>query len=127
MSKICPISHSIVLYLDCLECDNKICKQHKTVLRMAKYSVKGNDKMIIKRGQIVKVTNNNTTTFLYCGKYKSKRLLYELNYNKSKFYLVNDDFLSSFKTIELGKILVSLANFKRNKVTNKNIKITELR
>lgn len=25
MSRICPVNHSVVLYLDCLECDNKIC------------------------------------------------------------------------------------------------------
>lgn len=27
MSRICPLNHSIVLYLDCLDCDYKICKQ----------------------------------------------------------------------------------------------------
>ena len=27
MAKICPISNEKVLYLDCLECDEKICKR----------------------------------------------------------------------------------------------------
>ena len=35
MSKICPINNSIVLYLDCLECDDKICKQQHKVPRMS--------------------------------------------------------------------------------------------
>lgn len=26
MSKICPHTNSIVLYLECLECDDKICR-----------------------------------------------------------------------------------------------------
>lgn len=31
MSRICPINHSKVLYLDCLECDDKICKSNKKI------------------------------------------------------------------------------------------------
>lgn len=27
MSKLCPLTGTTVLYLDCLECDNKICRQ----------------------------------------------------------------------------------------------------
>lgn len=29
MAKICPVNGDKVLYLDCLECDDKICKNHK--------------------------------------------------------------------------------------------------
>ncbi len=37
MSRICPLSHSIVLYLDCLECDNKICVHPNKSPQNAKY------------------------------------------------------------------------------------------
>ena len=29
MAKICPMTNDKVLYLDCLECEDKICKQRK--------------------------------------------------------------------------------------------------
>ena len=29
MSKVCPINNQKVLYLDCIECDKKICKKSK--------------------------------------------------------------------------------------------------
>lgn len=29
MSKICPITGSPVLYLDCLECEEKLCEKRK--------------------------------------------------------------------------------------------------
>lgn len=28
MSKICPVTKDVVLYLDCLECDDKVCKNN---------------------------------------------------------------------------------------------------
>lgn len=31
MSRICPVNHSKVLYLDCLECDDKICRQNNKI------------------------------------------------------------------------------------------------
>lgn len=31
MAKICPITSSPVLYLDCLECEEKICKKGKKI------------------------------------------------------------------------------------------------
>ncbi len=27
MSKICPMTNDVVLYLDCLECEEKVCKK----------------------------------------------------------------------------------------------------
>lgn len=30
MAKICPISNEKVLYLECLECEEKICKKNYT-------------------------------------------------------------------------------------------------
>lgn len=120
MSKLCPISHSIVLYLDCLECDDKMCKQYKRAPRTAKYNVRGGDKIKIKYGQTVTISvgdDNDTMTLLYCGKYKNKRLLYELNYGKGQYYLVNDDFFAKHKLIKAsGKIFVSLADIKRDKI-----------
>ncbi len=37
MSRICPINHSVVLYLDCLDCDDKICMNHNKSPQNVKY------------------------------------------------------------------------------------------
>jgi len=31
MAKICPITNKSVLYLDCLECEEKICRKTKNI------------------------------------------------------------------------------------------------
>nr|DAP31928.1 MAG TPA: HOLLIDAY JUNCTION RESOLVASE [Caudoviricetes sp.] len=40
MSRICPLNHSIVLYMDCLDCDDKICKQSNKSPQNVKYDPK---------------------------------------------------------------------------------------
>lgn len=29
MAKVCPITNAYVLYLDCLECDDKVCRKER--------------------------------------------------------------------------------------------------
>lgn len=38
MAKICPITSSPVLYLDCLECEEKICKKGKKSMKRNEYT-----------------------------------------------------------------------------------------
>lgn len=45
MSKICPINNSIVLYLDCLECDDKICRQPNKVPQNVTGNLRKDNKM----------------------------------------------------------------------------------
>ena len=40
MSRICPINHSIVLYLDCLDCDDKICRHPNKSPQNVKYELR---------------------------------------------------------------------------------------
>lgn len=40
MSRICPINHSVVLYLDCLDCDDKICRHPNKSHQNVKYELR---------------------------------------------------------------------------------------
>ena len=43
MSKYCPLNNNIVLYIDCLECETKVCKNFK-LLRQQKIEADKKDK-----------------------------------------------------------------------------------
>lgn len=40
MSRICPINNSVVLYLDCLDCDDKICIHPNKSPQNVKYELR---------------------------------------------------------------------------------------
>lgn len=44
MAKICPITNDKVLYLDCLECEEKICKKHTGGNKIVKKEQKEKEK-----------------------------------------------------------------------------------
>ena len=44
MAKICPATGEKVLYLDCLECEYKICKKHKGGKKFGKKEQKEKEK-----------------------------------------------------------------------------------
>lgn len=44
MAKICPITNDKVLYLDCLECEEKICKKDKGGNKFGKKEQKEKEK-----------------------------------------------------------------------------------
>ena len=44
MAKICPITNDKVLYLDCLECEEKICKNYKGGNKVGKKEQKEKEK-----------------------------------------------------------------------------------
>lgn len=81
MSKFCPIYNCTVLYADCLECDNKVCKR----------VVAG--KLKIKPGDVMEVKSlfGSVNKFMYLGSTsKGKRKLYR--YSDKKIIEVDSDF-----------------------------------
>ena len=38
MAKICPVTCSSVLYLDCLECEEKLCKKRRKQMKKNEYT-----------------------------------------------------------------------------------------
>lgn len=79
MSKYCPESKLYVTYLDCMDCEEKTCINHKTyktgtnvVIKMNK----NNGKVVHTGDIIVAKTLFTELKYLYCGKYGKYRLLY---------------------------------------------------
>lgn len=103
MSKICPINNSIVLYLDCLECDDKICKKQHKVPRMSNNeSTKVSKTKIYPGDKLFFMSRfNHRAKFMYIGRtynkygYPDKRLLYRYSNhgNIPGFVEVDSNFL----------------------------------
>lgn len=94
MSKYCPAYNCIVLYMDCLECEEKMCK----------YIV--GRKLKIRPGDIldVKTIFGKEQRFMYIGvkqidEYKSKRILYR--FEDQKIIFVDSDFFKLKKAKKL--------------------------
>ena len=92
MSKVCPVYNCIVLYLDCLECDEKACKYIKA------------RKLKLCPGDIIdiKTVFGKEQKFMYIGKkkidkYKCKRIMYR--FEDQKIILVDSDFFKLKKAV----------------------------
>ena len=101
MSKHCPVYNCIVLYLDCLECEEKLCK-HITSRGMKLHP-----------GDIISVKTvfENEGKFMYIGSAKNgKRILYRLN--DEEFIFVDSDFVKLKRIIKIGSDKDLLKNLK---------------
>lgn len=97
MSKFCPVHNCIVLYMDCLECEEKLCKHIAT------------RKLKLVPGDIIKVRTifGKENKFMYiCSSEKEKRILYR--FSDQKFISVDSDFckLKRIQKIDSDKVLL---------------------
>uniref|UniRef100_A0AAU8AYC8 Uncharacterized protein n=1 Tax=Dulem virus 36 TaxID=3145754 RepID=A0AAU8AYC8_9CAUD len=104
MSKYCKPMGLYVTYLDCIDCEDKECMQK-------------NKKVKLQYGHYFKaVAESGTSYYLYCGKHKGKRLLY--NTTTSKYELVPDSWakgkqISIEKNVNGKTKLINVANVRR--------------
>lgn len=47
MAKFCPITNKNVIYMTCLECDDKICKKEKIIITEEELNEKKNEEITI--------------------------------------------------------------------------------
>ena len=94
MAKYCPLSKSMVLYLDCQECDNK--RECKTGIKIKKLKIRPGDIIDIK------TIFEKEQRFMYIGKkqideYNCKRIMYR--FEDQKIILVDSDFFKLKKAM----------------------------
>lgn len=106
MSKFCPVYNCTVLYLDCLECEEKACRY--IVAR----------KMKLHPGDIIDVKTifGKEQRFMYIGKkrideYNCKRIMYR--FEDQKIILVDSDFFKLKKSMLQYSDKELLANIKK--------------